>query len=191
MSRVKGGRNTAECFSLQETLVWKDDLGLLGLLLPDRPQIICPLCHIQQPQSCGLPISKGYCSLLLWFVILLTPFTGWWVDEKKHRLLFQLIIWARVTTAPVIEPVMMIWFHQAARIKRTGWLKSGESVELCSASASSSWRFSQSLPGDFQGFPHCTQKGCEGAKQGFTAEATMTLEHGVGAKRSNKERQRN
>lgn len=125
-------------------------------------------------------LSEGYCSLLLRLCSRWPRSRAGELMKRSIGLLFRLIIWARVTAAPVIEPVMMIWFHQAARIKRTRWLKSGESVELCSATALSLWGFSQSLPGASQGFPHWTQRGCEGAKQGFPAEATMTLEHGVG-----------
>lgn len=118
-----GDRNTAECLSLQETEVWRPNLRLQGLLLPERPQIICPLCHIQQPQSCGLPFLRAtapcYCGLCSHW-----PHSqAGELMKRSIGLLFQLIIWARVTAAPVIEPVMMIWFHQAARIKRTRWLK--------------------------------------------------------------------
>lgn len=183
--RMAGGdRNTAECFSSQETEVWRPSSELPALLLPERPQIICPLRHIQQPQSCGLPFLRATAPYRCGLCSRWPRSQAGELMKRSIGLLFWLIIRARVTAAPVIEPVMMIWFHQAARIKRTRWLKSGESVELCSALASSLWGFSQSLPGASQGFPHWTQRGCKGAKQGFPAEATMTLEHGVGAKRS-------
>lgn len=74
-------------------------------------------------------LSEGYYSLLVWFVFPLAPFMSWWVDEKTKRsmgLLFLLIIQARVTAVSVIEPVMIIWFHQAGRIKKTHlfqWVK--------------------------------------------------------------------
>lgn len=31
-------------------------------------------------------LSEGCCSLLLWFVLPLASFTGWWADEKKHGI---------------------------------------------------------------------------------------------------------
>ncbi len=74
-------------------------------------------------------LSEGYYSLLVWFVFLLASFMSWWVDEKTKRgmgLLFWLIIRARVTAVSVIKPVMMIWFHQTGRIKKTHlfqWVK--------------------------------------------------------------------
>lgn len=43
--------------------------------------------------------------------------------KRSMRLLFRLIIQPRVTAAPVIEPVMMIWFHQNGGIKRLTCLK--------------------------------------------------------------------
>lgn len=175
-----GDGNTAECLSSQETEVWRLNSGLPGLLLPERPQIICPLRHIQQPQSSGLPFLRATAPCCCGLCSRWPRSRAGELMKRSMGLLFRLIIWARVTAAPVIEPVMMIWFHQAGRIKRTRLLKSGESVELCSASASSLWGFSQSLPGASQGFPHWTERGCKGAKQGFPAEATMTLEHGVG-----------
>lgn len=85
-------------------------------------------------------LSEGYYSLLVRFVFLLASFTGWWVDEKtkgSRGLLFWLIIRARVTAVSVIKPVMMIWFHQAGRIKKNSLVsmsESGESVELCAVS---------------------------------------------------------
>lgn len=129
-------------------------------------------------------LSEGYYSLLVWFVFLLASFMSWWVDEKTKGsmgLLFWLITRARVTAVSVIKPVMMIWFHQAGRIKKTlvSMSESGESVKLCSVSASL-WGFSQSMPGASQAFPHWTQRGCAGAKHGLPTEATVTLKRGVG-----------
>lgn len=97
-------------------------------------------------------------------------------------LLFWLIIQAWVTAVSVIKPVMMIWFRQAWRIKKNALVsmsESGESVRLCYTSASL-WGFSQSMPGASQAFPHCTQRGCGGAKHGLPTEATVTLKRGVG-----------
>lgn len=95
---------------------------------------------------------------------------------------FWLIMQARVTTVSVIKPVMMIRFHRAGRITKNSLAsmsESGESVKLCSVSASL-WGFSQSMPGASQAFPHWTQRGCGGAKHGFPTEATVTLKRGVG-----------
>lgn len=67
-------------------------------------------------------LPEGYYSTLVWFMSLLASFMSWWVDEKMKKALglqFLLIIQARVTAVSVIEPVMMIWFHQAVRIKKT------------------------------------------------------------------------
>lgn len=145
-----------------------------------RPQIICPLCHIQQPQSSGLPFLRDTTPYCCGLCSRWPRSRAGELMKRSMGLLFLLIIQARVTAVSVIEPVMIIWFHQAGRIKRTHLFKSGESVELRSVSASSLWRFSQSMPGASQGFPHWTQRGCEGAKQGLPTEATMTLERGVG-----------
>lgn len=84
-------------------------------------------------------LSEGYYSLLVWFLLLLASFMSWLVDEKKKRsmgLPFWQITWARVTAVSVINPVMMIWFHQAGRIKKTHlfqWAKvvSQRSSALC------------------------------------------------------------
>lgn len=131
--RAAGGdRNTAECLSSQETEVWRLNPGLPGLLLPERPQIICPLRHIQQPQSSGLPFLRATAPCCCGLCSRWPRSRAGELMKRSMGLLFRLIIWARVTAAPVIEPGMMIWFHQAGRIKRTHLLKSGESVELCS-----------------------------------------------------------
>lgn len=130
-------------------------------------------------------LSEGYYSLLVWFVFLLASFMSWWVDVKTKRgvgLPFWLIIRARVTAVSVIKPVMMIWFHQAGRIKKNSLVsvsESGESVKLRSVSASL-WGFSQSMPGASQAFPHWTQRGCGSAKHGLPTEATVTLKRSVG-----------
>lgn len=129
-------------------------------------------------------LSEGYYSLLVWFVFPLASFMSWWVDEKTKRsmgLLFLLIIQARVTAVSVIESVMIIWFHQAGRIKKTHLFQWVKMVSQWSSAVSASlWGFLQSMPGASQGFPHWTQRGCGGAKHGLPTEATVTLERVVG-----------
>lgn len=72
----RGGRGsgaTGILWMLLFTGDWsRPNSGRLGLLLWNRPQIICPQCHIQQPQSSGLPFLRdttpcwcGLCSCWL------------------------------------------------------------------------------------------------------------------------------
>lgn len=121
----EGGRGTVAAGILWMLLFTRDwsgpNSGPLGLLRWNRPQIICPQCHIQQPQVLWTSLSEGYYSLLVWFVLPLASFMSWWVDERTSRgmgLLFWLIIRAGVTAVSVIKPIMMIRFHQAGRMKQ-------------------------------------------------------------------------
>lgn len=125
-------------------------------------------------------LSEGYCSRLLWFELPLASFTGWLVDEKKHEITIPANHTAKSDRCARYWACNDDLVPPEWRDQETHLLKSGKSVELRSASASPLWGFSQSLPGASQDFPHWTQRGCEGAKQGFPAEATMTLERGVG-----------